>query len=262
MSKTDKGVLIFNEWFEAMENISDRDCGRLVKAIYKCQMLDEEPPEFKGKTAVLANVIFPCIKRRKKMSAAGKLAYQTRLNSSAEDSGIAVSTGVRFATPLLTPLLPPKEKNSKEKNSTVKQSEFISGADVVGRAAEVADGGQAAEKRAPSAVKRARGRYGNVFLSDKEYEEITRVIFNADAYIDRFSEKLHVKGYRFESHFDAIMHWWEWDKKLPQYSEPHGFSSSLAQREMPRERSAEDEHWDRFFEEAVRRSLGESRDEG
>ena len=247
MSRIDKGVLIFNEWFEAMENISDRDCGRLVKAIYKYQVLGEKPPEFKGKIAVLANVVFPCIERRKKMSAAGKIAYQTKLNLRANDSAAVESNGDSNGVRSATPLLPPKEKNSKEKNSTAKSSESIDRADV---------SVEPDEKRAPSHEKRARGKYGNVFLSDKEYEEIRRVIFNADAYIERFSEKLHVKGYRFESHFDAIMRWWEWDKNLPQYSAPRGLASTVAEREQPRARTAEDDHWDKFFDEAVARSLG------
>ncbi|MBQ8260505.1 MAG: hypothetical protein IJY97_13195 [Clostridia bacterium] len=247
MSRIDKGVLIFNEWFEAMENISDRDCGRLVKAIYKYQVLGEKPPIFKGKAEILADVVFPCIDRRKKLSEAGKRGNQ--LQAAARAKAKQEAAGVAAGTP--TPI----EKNSKEKNSTAKSSESIGRADSL-----VGDGGETVgpdEKRAPSHEKRARGKYGNVFLSDKEYEEITRVIFNADAYIERFSEKLHVKGYRFESHFDAIMRWWEWDKNLPQYSAPRGLASTVAEREQPRARTAEDDHWDKFFDEAVARSLGE-----
>ena len=255
MSRIDKGVLIFNEWFEAMENISDRDCGRLVKAIYKCQILGEEPPEFKGKIAVLANVVFPCIERRKKMSAAGKIAYQTKLNSRANDSNTAVSNGVRSATPLL----PPKEKNSKEKNSTVKSSEPIGRADepdALQVSEAVADmPADLVEKYAPYHIKRARGKHGNVFLSDVEYDEIGHLIFNADAYIDQFSEKLHDKGYRFADHYRALLDWWERDKDLPQYSAPRGLTSTVAEREKPRTRTAEDDHWDEFFEAAVARSL-------
>ena len=243
MSRIDKGVLIFNEWFEAMENISDRDCGRLVKAIYKYQVLGEEPPEFKGKAEILADVVFPCIDRRKKLSEAGKRGSQIKWNEHKKFSGQANREANRVANSTLTPI----EKNSKEKNSTAKSSESIGRADV---------SVEPDEKRAPSHEKRARGKYGNVFLSDKEYEEIRRVIFNADAYIERFSEKLRVKGYRFESHFDAIMRWWEWDKNLPQYSAPRGLASTVAEREQPRARTAEDDHWDKFFDEAVARSLG------
>ena len=243
MSRIDKGVLIFNEWFEAMENISDRDCGRLVKAIYKYQVLGEKPPMFKGKAEILADVVFPCIDRRKTLSEAGKRGSQIKWNEHKKFSGQANREANRVANSPPSPI----EKNSKEKNSTAKSSESIDRADV---------SVEPDEKRAPSHEKRARGKYGNVFLSDKEYEEITRVIFNADAYIERFSEKLHVKGYRFDSHFDAIMRWWEWDKNLPQYSAPRGLASTAAEREQPRARTAEDDHWDKFFDEAVARSLG------
>ena len=164
MSRIDKGVLIFNEWFEAMENISDRDCGRLVKAIYKYQVLGEKPPIFKGKAEILADVVFPCIDRRKKLSEAGKRGNQ--LQAAARAKAKQEAAGVAAGTP------PPIEKNSKEKNSTAKSSESIDRADV---------SVEPDEKRAPSHEKRARGKYGNVFLSDKEYEEIRRVIFNADA---------------------------------------------------------------------------------
>ena len=248
MSQAEKGVLVFNEWLEAMEKLCARDYKMLMNAMYKYQIYDEEPPIFQGKVEVLARVIFPCLERRKKLSKAGKRGTQIqateRAKASREVAGQVI--GVAESTPEAI------EKNSKEKNSTVKssellgQAEFISGADV-GRA----------DENAPTHIKRARGRHKNVFLSDMEYEEIKRVIFNADVYIDRFSEKLRVKGYRFDSHFDAIMHWWEWDRNLPQFStESQSFASTPAEREQPRARTAEDEHWDEFFEAAVARSLG------
>ena len=247
MSKTDKGVLIFNEWFEAMENISDRDCGRLVKAIYKYQVLGEKPPIFKGKAEILADVVFPCIDRRKTLSEAGKRGSQIKWNDHTKILSEAKREANREANSTPSPI----EKKSKEKNSTVKSSELIGRADTKTAVAETSATGTSVE----TDEKRARGRYGNVLLSDKEYEEITRVIFNADAYIERFSEKMHTKGYRFDSHFDAIMHWWEWDRNLPQYSAPQSFASTPAEREQPRSRTAEDEHWDEFFEAAVARSL-------
>ncbi|MBE6685021.1 MAG: hypothetical protein E7592_05165 [Ruminococcaceae bacterium] len=247
MSQSEKGVLVFNEWLEAMEKLSARDYKMLMNAMYKYQIYNEEPPIFQGKVEVLAKVIFPCLERRKKLSEAGKKGRHTRTKEREGVSNLVSKEDSNKVDRVSESTLVPKEKNSTEKNSTAKSSEFIGRADV---SVEIG------EKRAPSHEKRARGKYGNVFLSDKEYEEITRVIFNADAYIERFSEKMHVKGYRFESHFDAIMHWWEWDKNLPQYSAPRGLTSTLAEREQPRARTAEDEHWDEFFEAAVARSLG------
>ena len=255
MSRIDKGVLIFNEWFEAMENISDRDCGRLVKAIYKYQVLGEKPPMFKGKAEILADVVFPCIDRRKKLSEAGKRGSQIKWNEHKKFSGQANREANRVANSTLTPI----EKNSKEKNSTVKSSELIGRADepdALQVSEAVADmPADLVEKYAPYHIKRARGKYGNVFLSDVEYDEIGHLIFNADAYIDQFSEKLHDKGYRFADHYRALLDWWERDKDLPQYSAPRGLTSTVAEREKPRARTAEDDHWDEFFEAAVARSL-------
>lgn len=244
---------MFNEWLEAMEKLSARDYKMLMNAMYKYQIYNEEPPIFQGKVEVLAKVIFPCLERRKKLSEAGKKGRHTRTKEIDEVSNLVSKEDSNQVDRVSESTLTPKEKNSKEKNSTVKQSEFIGRADVdaVAEMTVASD-----EKRAPSHIKRARGKYGNVFLSDKEYEEITRVIFNADAYIERFSEKMHVKGYRFDNHFDAIMHWWEWDKNLPQYSAPRGLACTAAEREQPRARTAEDDHWDEFFEAAVARSLG------
>ncbi len=251
MSRIDKGVLIFNEWFEAMENISDRDCGRLVKAIYKYQVLGEKPPMFKGKAEILADVVFPCIDRRKKLSEAGKRGNQ--LQAAARAKAKQEAAGVAAGTP--TPI----EKNSKEKNSTVKSSELIGRADepdALQVSEAVADmPADLVEKYAPYHIKRARGKHGNVFLSDVEYDEIGHLIFNADAYIDQFSEKLHDKGYRFADHYRALLDWWERDKDLPQYSAPRELTSTVAEREKPRARTAEDDHWDEFFEAAVARSL-------
>lgn len=266
MSQSEKGVLVFNEWLEAMEKLSARDYKMLMNAMYKYQIYNEEPPIFQGKVEVLAKVIFPCLERRKKFCDAGKRGTQLQAKKRAKASGQVIEEVIEEVIEVAESTSETKEKNSKEKNSTVKKSEFIGGADEVdalvgGEAVRVGEAVadmpiEVDEKRAPSHEKRARGKYGNVFLSDKEYEEIRRVIFNADAYIERFSEKMHVKGYRFDSHFDAIMHWWEWDKNLPQYSAPRGLTSTAAEREQPRARTAEDEHWDEFFEAAVARSLG------
>ena len=238
---------MFNEWLEAMEKLSARDYKMLMNAMYKYQIYNEDPPIFQGKVEVLAKVIFPCLERRKKFCDAGKRGTQLQAKKRAKASGQVIEEVIEEVIEVTESTSETKEKNSKEKNSTAKSSESIDRADV---------SVEPDEKRAPGHEKRARGKYGNVFLSDKEYEEITRVIFNADAYIERFSEKLHVKGYRFDSHFDAIMRWWEWDKNLPQYSAPRGLASTVAEREQPRARTAEDDHWDKFFDEAVARSLG------
>ncbi len=76
MSKTDKGVLIFNEWFELMKQLSATDFKKLLVAMYEYQRYGKEPPQFKGKSELVATLVFPAIKRRISLSSAGKRGAQ------------------------------------------------------------------------------------------------------------------------------------------------------------------------------------------
>ena len=93
------------------------------------------------------------------------------------------------------------------------------------------------------------GKYSNVYLSTEEYLAICREIKNADAYIDRFSEKLKTRGYRYPDHFAAILEWWARDKNFA------GGGTSPVSDPEPSDGGSFDT--DAFFEAAVRRSLGE-----
>lgn len=64
MSNSNRGVLFLYEWFEAMESLSPKEYKTMMNAIFRYQLYGEEPPEFKGKTALLSRIIFPYIGRR------------------------------------------------------------------------------------------------------------------------------------------------------------------------------------------------------
>ena len=81
MSQTDKGVLIFFEWFEAMSHLDPKTYKSMMNAIYNCQLNGAKPPEFKGKASILASIIFPCIERRVALSMAGKKGAQRRVGA-------------------------------------------------------------------------------------------------------------------------------------------------------------------------------------
>ena len=81
MGQTDKGVLIFGEWFEAMNRLTPKDYKSLMNAIYRYQLLGENPPEFKGKAGMISSMIFPCIKRRLAMAWAGRKGSSARYGS-------------------------------------------------------------------------------------------------------------------------------------------------------------------------------------
>lgn len=91
---------------------------------------------------------------------------------------------------------------------------------------------------------RGRGKFGNVYLTEREYRDICRNIPNADGYIERFSEKMWLKGYRYPSHFKAIMDWWKEDEAYEKAPPPP---------EKPRNSFGDDE----FFKAAFQRTLSE-----
>ncbi len=82
MSTTDKGVLIFSEWFEAMDALGPREYKKLMTAMYRYQILGEEPPEFEGKALIVSKIIFKCLERRIVRTRCGKIAGEHRKKQS------------------------------------------------------------------------------------------------------------------------------------------------------------------------------------
>ena len=78
MSQADKGILLFSEWLEAMDNLSGKAYKELIRSIYRYQIYGEEPVEFKGEARTVAKIIFPCVKRRIAQSKGGKKSAETR----------------------------------------------------------------------------------------------------------------------------------------------------------------------------------------
>ena len=78
MSDISKGVLIYNEWFESMQSLSAKDYKALMIAIYNAQINNIPPPEFTGRSKIVATIIFPCIERRKSQSERGYLGAVAR----------------------------------------------------------------------------------------------------------------------------------------------------------------------------------------
>ena len=78
MSQTDKGILIFYEWLEAMSSLPAKEYKLLLTSIFRYQQKGEEPPEFKGNSAILASIIFPYIRHRRDKARAGRMGMYAR----------------------------------------------------------------------------------------------------------------------------------------------------------------------------------------
>ena len=272
MSETDKGVLIYTEWFDAMENLSPKDFKAFIYAMYNYQIHDVPPPEFKGKSAMISSVVFPYIKRRKQQSARGKLGVEAkatrlyRITKSAPPppSSQAVSGGA---------ILPSTASSqaSSTVDSTASSQRIEENSVAENRIAEnnlaersVCEPSPAlaasakADEAAPISLALAEkqkgyGVYGNVFLSTEEYLLIKNTIDDAEKYIDNFSAKLYAKGYRYPNHAQAILDWWKKDSRLPK----DGGSAAVSPTPGGSFDAGGSFETDRFFEAAVKRSLGE-----
>ncbi|MBP3376768.1 MAG: hypothetical protein J6L83_08380 [Clostridia bacterium] len=86
MSNTEKGILIFNEWFDAISDLKGTDFKALILAMYRFQTFGEEPPEFKGKARGYAAIIFPQLRRRMELIKAGAEGAKKRLSATGEAS--------------------------------------------------------------------------------------------------------------------------------------------------------------------------------
>lgn len=154
MSQTEKGVLIFSEWFEAMKDLKVTEFKSMMYAIYRLQIFGEEPPEFQGKAGIIAAFIFPMIKRRMELSEYGSRGAAKRLaiditasaaEANAEKSASSPPSSEASSTADLPP--EPKEKKRKEKNNTAHSpsSKSSKGEAREAREARTARGGRAAK---------------------------------------------------------------------------------------------------------------------
>ncbi len=265
MSDITKGVLIYNEWFEAMRSLNQKDYKTLINAIYNAQIHDLPPPEFTGRAGIVASMIFPCIERRKKQSGFGRAGAEARLARLRETGDSEPTYPSDYPSnypsshpsdyPSSHPLNQSRVKKNKIEYSRVESSKDDGSvaegrrADAVGRAPADAREALALSKKERDVnfeTDRGYGVFKNVYLSQEEYLKIKNAIPNADDYIDLFSQKIYDRGYRYPSHAKAILDWYEKDKKLPSHRRP-------AEPPQGREGSFDT---DEFFAAAVRRSLG------
>ena len=237
MSEINKGLLIYNEWFDAMENLSAREFKTMIYAMYNYQIHDIPPPEFKGKSAMMSSVIFPYIKRRKQQSERGKLGAEAKASriyrasreampppspqeiERNENSPPYASRGASSDASSQRIVKKSVEENKIAENNLKERSVSEPSADDTPPAPSASPDADDEEALtlalAPVEKQKGYGVYGNVFLSTSEYLLIKNTIDDAEKYIDNFSAKLYAKGYRYPNHAQAILDWWKKDSRLP-----------------------------------------------
>lgn len=91
-----------------------------------------------------------------------------------------------------------KEKNKLEKNSLDKE--------------RVVENDTHAPDEKTKSKSLLLGTFGNVEMTNEEFEKLKQEFSNYDTLINHFSEKLMARGYRYKNHYDAICTWAREDK--------------------------------------------------
>lgn len=75
--------------------------------------------------------------------------------------------------------------------------------------------------------KHRHGSFGNVLLTDAEFEKLHQKLKNADDKIEQFSKAKEARGYKYKSDYAAILKW-RWDDELiPMKQESKSFGDML-----------------------------------
>jgi hypothetical protein len=249
-----------------MEIVSPKDYKMLMTAIYNYQIFGTPPPEFKGSAKVIAAMIFPCLDRRLKQSAGGKRGMNARLSSvaSVEKSPDLSLDDTLDKSVVKTPDVSPDKTEDKEDGKVVDDQSIAKEEEKEKQnKVKLYESESEGDSRSLAAQSEGDfyGKFRNVRLSAEEYRKIKETVTNAEDYIDRFSEKLYLKGYRYASHSDAILRWWQKDSELEKRCEAQGGSGGFNRDRVFGSQSGGGHEGsfdtNEFFEAAVRRSLGE-----
>ena len=225
-----EGFLFFKDWESSMRGLTKKDFFALFWAMYDYQMYGKAFPEFSGKAQIIASFIEPQLKRRISNSLSGTKGAE-RKREIAETSAACGNGETTLEAPPSEKLDPSLEgslaANSEEKenrknkdndfaieereNVTVPRPRAESGGDIFLKKEAAGDGDF--QSREDGNVKQLYGRRRNVILTPNERGLIRATIPDSDDYIDMFSEKLYSKGYSYSDHCEAILRWWEKDKK-------------------------------------------------
>jgi 5-methylcytosine-specific restriction endonuclease McrA len=104
----------------------------------------------------------------------------------------------------------------KEKWQEILVLEFGSGMDPQVRLDQSSLDKISIEKDSKKPTKHKYGEYKNVLLTDDEYEKLSDKV-NRDAMIKKLDEGIELKGYKYKSHYLAIL---KWAEKEPAVAEP------------------------------------------
>lgn len=168
--KTTKGFVFYYDWLDQLVKLDRNDVIDVISAMVHFHRDGVEPPKLKGLADMATGFIIAQLRRMKEKGDNGKLGGRPRKSAPAE---LSEDTTI----------------NNNVENDSVR-----------GEKAEAVE----CDKRG----KEPYGDFKNVYLSEKEYEELrARFPLNYQKRINDLSYYINAKGNKYVSHYGAILNW-------------------------------------------------------
>ena len=262
-SNMQRGFLFDYKWIPALRDLEPQDFHIIFWQLLDFQQSNgrKKIPRHRGRRDLdhITNLLVPQIENRLNGFVGGHTAH----GCSAPEGGMVPPTvppaeegiGAKISQDKLS-----QDKISQAEMSQVESGESGEGATSLG-GAFAAYGGTHTDSQEAEPVgedKQAYGDYGNVYLTPTQYKILTETEGIPSAYIDRYSRRLTQGNYHPADHAATIRTWWGEDKETFTARSSGGgeYGSRPSRDPSPAGRESSFDV-DTFFEDAVRRSLGE-----
>lgn len=183
----------YHRYLDYMRKLSDAECGRLFRALLTYSAGDM-PINLKGREEVVFDII------RQDIDGENARCEQNRTNVSARYDATTTYEGLRTSTNgyerLRTATTSCEEEEREKEKVTQKEK----------------DKEEEVKKEYPNGYskesKHKHGEYGNVLLTDDEFEKLKqRFPDSFEQKISNLDEGIELKGYKYKSHYLAILNW-------------------------------------------------------
>ena len=115
------GMILFYDWIDALEELTDEERGKLVLAMLKYHRDGTPPPEFQGIVKMAANFIFPTLDRSKTYAENGRKGG-LKTNASSNASSNALSNASSIDKTKQDKTKPKQEDNGSARPSRTKRN--------------------------------------------------------------------------------------------------------------------------------------------
>lgn len=201
----------YSAWGEGLQELSDAEAGRFIKALCACAE-SKEIPVLSGAEKVMYAIASKQLKQDVEHSAeVSRVRAQARRSVGSQQMITNDNNSYQKEQMISNDNKCSLEetKKSNDNNSSIKNKELR----IKNQEEELREIAQSAKPTKPKPTKHKYGSFDNVLLTDAEFQKLHERFLDADDRIESFSQKKEAKGYSYKSDYAAILTWAENDAK-------------------------------------------------